>query len=138
MAKRRDSDEAAASRRAAASADYESALLAGDADRAAKASDSLREANANYANRLVDRVRSERRALPDFEALLSDPTFPADPESLVLASIVAYAAAEPATVSVPSRRAAFGMSKWFESSIRESATVRTYQRSTAQPVTSGR
>ncbi len=138
MAERRDSDEVAAAHRAAASADYESALLAGDSERAAQAREGLRQANADYANRLVDRARAERRALPDFEALLADPTFHADPQAVVLASIVAYAAAEPATVSVPSRRPAFGMSEWFELSVRESETVRTYRRSTAQAVTSGR
>jgi hypothetical protein len=138
VAKSRKSDEGAAAERAAASADLESALVAGDSARTVKARERLRQANADYADRLVDQTRAERRAFPDFESLLSDPSLQVDPQAAVLASIVAYAAAEPATVSVPTRRAVFGMSEWFEWSVHEAGAVHSYGRATAQAVTSGR
>jgi hypothetical protein len=93
----------AASDHAAATSAFEAALLSGDPDRIAAAREDLRAQQGSYAQARMDAVAG-RRLLPSFEDLLASPTVQADPQSLILASIVAYAAAQPASAAMPAPR----------------------------------
>lgn len=95
--------EAAAAEFAEASSEYEAALLSRDRVRRAAADSRLRTANDHFARTLADLVAARRALVPSFEALLHDPAMQPDHDSAVLASIVAYAAAAPASAGSPVR-----------------------------------
>ena len=95
--------EAAAAEFAEASSEYEAALLSRDPARRAAADARLQSANGHFAKTLAELVAARRSLVPSFEALLHDPATQPDQESAVLASIVAYAAAAPASAGSPIR-----------------------------------
>lgn len=97
-AKRHDS---AAVAYVAARSAYESAVMGGDkeARRAGKAR--MDSAAAAYVETLVAVVTARKAAMPSFEGLLADSTMQVDPDSVVLASIVAHSSAKPATAARP-------------------------------------
>ncbi len=97
-AKRHD---AAAVAYVAARSAYEDAVMgyAKEARQAAKAR--VDSAAAAYVETLAAVVTARKAAMPSFEALLADSTIQADPDSIVLASIVAHSNPKPATAARP-------------------------------------
>jgi hypothetical protein len=88
-----------------ARSDYETAVQThdpGDRRRQAAATH-MNETAGEYSRTLLDLVAERRAAVPSFEVLLMDPTMQVDPESVVLASILAYSQAKPATAGLPVR-----------------------------------
>lgn len=88
----------------AATADYEAAHICGAGIPDSDAERRFRAAAAEYVAALHALTRARKEQVPSFESLLSDPTVQVDPEGLVLDSIRAYAAAEPASAGSPMRR----------------------------------
>lgn len=98
-AKRHD---AAAVAYVTARANYESAVMSGDEQIRRAAQAQMDAAAQAYVETLTAVVEARRAAVPPFEALLGDPTMQVDEDSLVLASIVAYSTARPASAGRPS------------------------------------
>lgn len=97
-AKRHD---AAAVAYVAARSAYESAVLGGDAETRRAAQTRMDAAASAFVETLIEVVEARRAAVPSFEALLSDATMQVDADSLILASIVAYSTARPASAGRP-------------------------------------
>src|SRR4051794_22309692 len=92
-------DEAASEYLAASSA-YEAAVGSGDPERTKRAFEQLKAAEDSYSHTLRDLVSARQRGERTFEALLRDPTSQVDRFAVVLASIVAHAAALPASAGL--------------------------------------
>jgi hypothetical protein len=92
--------EVAAERYARASADYETALISHNTQGRDELERELHSATEEYARTMADLVSARRSAAPTFEELLKDPTFQCDPNSIVLASIMSYSHAIPASASL--------------------------------------
>lgn len=99
-AKRHD---AAAVEYVAARSAYESAVMGGDTDSRRAAQARMDAAASAYVDTLNAVVEARKAAVPSFEALLGDATMQADADSLILASIVAYSTAKPASAGLPAR-----------------------------------
>lgn len=84
-----------------ASARYEFAVMSGDAEARRAALAALDEAGEQYARAGAAAVQTRRRAMPSFEQVLADPTCQPDLESQILQSILAFAAAKPASAGRP-------------------------------------
>lgn len=97
-AKRHD---AAAVEYVAARSAYESAVMGGDAESRRTAQARMDAAAAAYVQTLTAVVEARKAAVPSFEALLADGTMQVDADSLILASIVAYSTAKPASAGRP-------------------------------------
>lgn len=102
-AKRHD---AAAVEYVAARSAYENAVMAVDAEARRAAQSRLDAAASDYVETLTVVVAARKAAVPSFEALLGDATLQMDADSLILASIVAYSTAKPASAGRPASPAA--------------------------------
>lgn len=97
-AKRHD---AAAVEYVAARSAYESAVMCGDAETRHAAQARMDAAASAYVETLTAVVQARKAAMPSFEALLGDATIQVDADLLILASIVAYSTAKPASAGRP-------------------------------------
>lgn len=77
----------------------ENAYQGGDDDERTAASEVHRAAGEKWARALAAKVAST-----SFEQILADPTSQMDPNGEILASIIAYQNAKPASASAPIRR----------------------------------
>jgi hypothetical protein len=93
--------DAAAMHYSEACAEYEAAAMSHQQDLRSRAEEQLQRASQEYARTMADLVAARRAATPSFEDLLRDPTFQSDPQSAVLASILAYSQAAPASAGLP-------------------------------------
>lgn len=85
----------------AARSAYESAVMGGDGETRRAAQARMDAAASAYVETLTTVVAARKAAIPVFEALLGDATTQVDADSVILASIVAYSTATPATAGRP-------------------------------------
>jgi len=83
-----------------ASAEYEAAIMSGDIAERALARERYDAASSDYSKTLAHLVKARRAHSRDFLSALADPTVACDPQSTVLASIAAHAAARPASAGL--------------------------------------
>jgi hypothetical protein len=88
-----------------ATADYEAAVMSGAAAERSLATERYAAASAEYSATLAQLHKARRLHSRTFLSALADPSVGCDPQSMVLASIVAYAAARPASAGLEVRRA---------------------------------
>ena len=84
-----------------ARAAYEAVVMGGDIDARAAARARMDAAASVYTETLTAVVAARKAAMPSFEALLADPAMQLDADSMILASIVEYSSAKPATAARP-------------------------------------
>ena len=97
-AKRHD---AAAVEYVAARSAYEIVVMGGDLETRRAAQARMDVAASAYVETLTALVEARKAAVPSFEALLGDATMQVDADSLILASIIAYSTAKPASAGRP-------------------------------------
>jgi hypothetical protein len=88
-----------------ATVELEGALMAPNPDVRRRAGERYDEARLHEARCLTDLVRTRRAHARPLLSVLADPTVRCDPDSSVLASIIDYAAAKPASAGLDVRRA---------------------------------
>jgi hypothetical protein len=88
-----------------ATVELEGALMDADADARRRASERYDAARLHEARCLTDLVRTRRTHARPLLSVLADPTVSCDPDSSVLASIIDFAAAMPASAGLDVRRA---------------------------------
>jgi hypothetical protein len=84
-----------------ASAKYEVAAMSGDESARQAAERVLLVSGDAYARTAAEMISARKRCAPTFEQLLRDPRTQMDPGSEILASILDYAAAKPASAGLP-------------------------------------
>ena len=89
-----------------ATAEYEAAVMSGEATERARATERYTAAREEYSASLDQLLKTRRQHSRTFLSALADPSVGCDARSMVLASIVAYAAALPASAGLEVRRAA--------------------------------
>jgi len=87
-----------------ATADYEAAVMSGGAKERSLATERYAAASSQYSATLAQLLKARRLHSRTFLNALADPSVGCDPQSMVLASIVAYAAARPASAGLEVRR----------------------------------
>lgn len=87
-----------------ATADYEAAVMSGEATERSLATERYAAASAEYSATLAQLLKARRLNSRTLVSALADPSVGCDPQSIVLASIVAYAAARPASAGFEVRR----------------------------------
>ncbi len=85
--------------------ELEGALMASDPDARRRAGEWYDETRLYEARCLTELVRARRAHARPLLSVLADPTVSCDPDSSVLASIIDYAAAKPASAGLDVRRA---------------------------------
>ncbi len=88
-----------------ATVELEGALMAADPDARRRAGERYDETRQHEACCLTELVRARRAHARPLLSVLADPTVSCDPDSSVLASIIDYAAAKPASAGLDVRRA---------------------------------
>jgi hypothetical protein len=88
-----------------ATSDFEGAIMMGDATERARVAERYASARAEYAATMAQLARARRENTREALSVLADPMMSCDPNGEVLASIVEFAAAQPASAGLDVRRA---------------------------------